>query len=91
MEDKGGGDENQNDVDEDDDTLAQDVGGEAVEPATNDATVVPDGGDAGKPYYHEKTGDINRNSDTIIVGAENFNGEINEESGDKIGRKAENV
>ena len=57
----------------------------------DDATLLPDSGDAGKPENHEDAGDIDGESDAVVLGAEDFDGEVNEEGGNKISGKTESV
>lgn len=89
LKDKSGGDKNKNNINKDDDALREDVGGEGVKPVADDATVLPDGGDAGDPDNHEDAGNVDWDGDAVVIRTENFDGEINEECGDKISGRAE--
>ena len=50
---------------------------------------MPDGGDAGKPDDDEEAGKVDWDGDAIVGGAEDFDGEIDEERRDEIGGETE--
>ena len=89
MDDEEEGDENEDEVDEDDDGLVEDVGRELVEVVSEEAALVPNRGDTGEPDEDEEACDIDGDSDAVVVGAEDTDGEVDEEHRDKVGREAD--
>ena len=69
--------ENIQDINEDDETLVEGFGEEAVKPIADVATVVPDGADAREPDNHEDAGDIDWQGDAVVFAAEDFDCQIN--------------
>lgn len=66
LKDESGGNKDKDKVNKDNDTFAENVGSEAVEPPADDATILPDGGGARYPDNHQDAGDINRDCYSII-------------------------
>ncbi len=56
--------------------MVEDVGGERVEPAAEQAAVLPNSGDAGDPKNHEEAGDIDGDGDAVVFATEDFDGKI---------------
>ena len=49
-----------------------------IEPVANEATKAPDGTDARDPEQYNYGGEIDRKSNAVVLGAEDFDGEIGE-------------
>ena len=79
----------QTNIDKDNKTLVESFGHNAVEPIADDAAELPDGADTGEPEKHEDACNINWKSDAVILGAEDLNGKIDEDSWNKIGSETD--
>jgi hypothetical protein len=66
----------QYDIDKDNDGLAEDIKHERIKPVTDEATILENGGDARKPDNHENRCNIDWDSNTIVLGAKDFNRKI---------------
>ena len=71
--------------------MIENIKHERVKPVADDATILPDGGNAGKPEKHENTSDINWGGYAIVFCSENFNCKINEDKWNEIGGKADTL
>ena len=89
MKDKGGGNENKNNINTDDEALVESFEHEIVEPFADGATIVPNRGNARNPKKHQDASEVNWDGDAVIFAAENFDGEIGEDSRDEISGKAD--
>ena len=84
MEDKGGGDENKNNINTNDKALVESLEHEVIEPFANGTAVVPNRGDARNPKKHQDASEVNWDGDAVVFAAENFDGKIGEDSRDEI-------
>ena len=67
------------------------AGEKRVEAVADQAAALPDAGNAGNPDKHKDTGEVDREGDAVVLGAENFDGKIDQQHWDKVGSDANDV
>ena len=79
------GNKDEDEIDDDDESLVEGLGHDAVKPGAEGAAEVPNGTNARKPEKHQDACDVDCDGDAVILTAEDAHGDVDESDRNEVG------